>query len=544
MQKVRNALTFLNDHTQGGFKKLTQVVNNSNTIRASHYKRVNGQDIEVGTMSQIDFLVCDEPSKVRGRRVSLLFFEECGHNKNLIKSINVGRPLVEIGGQKFGIICHGGTGGEKDAKYMDDLREIFYHPEAYEVLPFRHHYTEDQGEILTGYFIPCYIASYKKEFIDQRGACIIEKAKAYYDEKRAAKADSPQGYIDYCSENCYTPAESFMASSQNEFNKIILTEQLTQIRAFHKGPTIETGRFHATFRNNGDRKFFGGNIEEILWDKINSGKVKILEHPAWLLPSKKDPETDEIVDMPSEKMNFLYVGGIDGIDIGQSQTSRETRSPSDFCMVIKRRTYGMREPQYVALYKDRPDDIEEAYRTAISLAIYYNCQINIEATRMNFVTWAKNHHFLNYLMKRPSQTFMSVGQRNINSYGTPATETIIIHQNTLIKQYVEEFGYNIWFEEILDQLEFYTYEQKRKFDIVVALGMAEIADEELSAVAPKKIQQVDDTFQDFGYYFDENGIRHFGIIPKKEDITVRWNNEYSNFQSYGSERTSNPRYFL
>lgn len=427
---------------------------------------------------------------------------------------------------------------------MLGLRDIFYHPEAYDVLPFRHHYTEDKGEILTGYFIPCYIASYNPDFIDNRGYCDQDKAKAYYDEKRAAKADSPQGYIDYCAETCYTPSESFMAGSQNDFNKIILTEQLTQIRAFHKGPTIEAGRFHATFRNNGDRKFFGGNIEEILWDKINSGKVKILEHPVWLLPSKKDPETDEIVDMPSEKMNFLYVGGIDGIDIGQSQTSRETRSPSDFCMVIKRRTYGMREPQYVALYKDRPDDIEEAYRTAISLAIYYNCQINIEATRINFVTWAKNHHFLNYLMKRPSQTFMSVGQRNINSYGTPATETIIVHQNTLIKQYVEEFGYNIWFEEILDQLEFYTYEQKRKFDIVVALGMAEIADEELSAVAPKKIQQVDDTFQDFGYYFDENGIRHFGVIPKKEDITVRWNNEYSNFQSYGSERTSNPRYFL
>ena len=43
-------------------------------------------------------------------------------------------------------------------------------------------------------------------------------------------------------------------------------------------------------------------------------------------------------------MRDLYVAGIDGIDIGANQTSKETRDPSDFCITIKRRAFGLNEP--------------------------------------------------------------------------------------------------------------------------------------------------------------------------------------------------------
>nr|DAU11604.1 MAG TPA: hypothetical protein [Bacteriophage sp.] len=44
------------------------------------------------------------------------------------------------------------------------------------------------------------------------------------------------------------------------------------------------------------------------------------------------------------ELQNLYVAGIDGIDIGASQTSEDTKSPSDFCIVIKKRIFGMNEP--------------------------------------------------------------------------------------------------------------------------------------------------------------------------------------------------------
>lgn len=98
-----------------------------------------------------------------------------------------------------------------------------------------------------------------------------------------------------------------------------------------------------------------------------------------------------------KEMRDLYVAGIDGIDIGANQTSKETRDPSDFCITIKKRAFGMNDPQYVAMYKDRPGDIREAYKIAMCLARYYNCKINIEATRMGMVTWAREKDALTIL---------------------------------------------------------------------------------------------------------------------------------------------------
>jgi len=88
------------------------------------------------------------------------------------------------------------------------------------------------------------------------------------------------------------------------------------------------------------------------------------------------------------------VAGIDGIDIGASETSSETRDPSKFCTMIKRRIYGMSEPTYIAYYLDRPDDIREAYKQTIGLLMYYQAQANIEATRLSVLTYARDNKFM------------------------------------------------------------------------------------------------------------------------------------------------------
>jgi len=62
----------------------------------------------------------------------------------------------------------------------------------------------------------------------------------------------------------------------------------------------------------------------------------------------------------------LYVAGIDSIDMGTSDSASDT-DVSDFCIVIKRRAHGMQPPKYVAMYKDRPRDIREAFNIAMKL---------------------------------------------------------------------------------------------------------------------------------------------------------------------------------
>jgi hypothetical protein len=67
---------------------------------------------------------------------------------------------------------------------------------------------------------------------------------------------------------------------------------------------------------------------------------------------------------------------------------------------------------------------------------------------------------------------------------------------------------------MLEQLNEYTDEKKTKFDIIAAMGMAELADEELQGVVPKKLVTIENNYEEIGYYTDEFGNRRWGVIPK------------------------------
>ena len=72
-------------------------------------------------------------------------------------------------------------------------------------------------------------------------------------------------------------------------------------------------------------------------------------------------------------------------------------------------------------------------------------------------------------------------------------------------------------ERCLINLLNYSDEAKKKFDIIAAMGMAELADEELSTRKPVEIEPVHKTFQDFGWWTDANGYKHYGAIPQNEN---------------------------
>lgn len=62
------------------------------------------------------------------------------------------------------------------------------------------------------------------------------------------------------------------------------------------------------------------------------------------------------------------MAGIDAIDQGKDNSAMDT-DVSEFCIVIKKRAFGMSPSQYVAIYKDRPRDIQVAYDMAFKLLI-------------------------------------------------------------------------------------------------------------------------------------------------------------------------------
>ena len=521
LDKINGGITFTDDNTQGGMLKLRQVINTATKKRASHYKVVNGQKIETGFMSQIEGIVVDKDRKMRGDRVGFLFLEESGSNPILERSFIKAEELVTVGGNKLGIIGAVGTGGDSGAN-LEGLRKVYYNPEMFLVLPFYHNYTEDGTWVKTGYFIPAYIAMNKRGYVGSRGEYIIEKQKEFYNNRRASITD-PKTLMEHKAEQCFTAEEAFAAEGINKFNKIKISEQIISIRIKKEAPPIQRGYMEFVY-SGPDRK--RENITGARFKPHPQGPVYILEHPVW-------EEKDQAV------IRNLYVSGIDGIDIGASETSLQTRDPSKFCTTIKRRVYGMSEPTYVAFYLDRPDDIRDAYKQTIGLLMYYQAQANIEASRLSVLTYARDNKFMQYFMKRPRVCYGdNQKRRTANQYGTTTATAMIDHGIQLVADYVEDYCHNIWFIEFLEQLNLYTDENKGKFDIVASMQMCEIADEELNDIIPKEQKQYKDEFQDIGYYKDEKGYTRFGVIPKQvtQQVKAHWD-LYD-----GRNITSNPNY--
>lgn len=470
--KLDHALTFINTNADGFFKP--RLTDKALEKKSGYQVKIDGQFTDFGWRSVVIGINGSKPSNIRGDRVDLLIYDEAGSWPDLTTAVVQGQELCEVQGVPRGIMLFGGTGGDFGPP-LEGLKKIYYNPKAFKILPFRHKWTQDGTTIESGFFLPYFLQSLNPEYMDSRGVCNQTEYKKLLQEERNNLLAVPEDYLKKCAERCWNAEEAFTLEGQNKFNKMKIADQLAKIRLHKIGPRPQVGTIDYTYKSN---KHSLENINGFRW-LLNSGKVQILEHPVWsdlykeqIEKQKKEAE-EQGIDFEAPvytEMNDLYVAGIDGIDIGAAQTSKETRDPSDFCIVIKRRAFGLNEPQYVAMYKDRPQNIREAYKIAMCMCRYYNCRINIEATRVGMITWARENKCLQCFMKRPRATLTDIKYGTTKQYGTPATKTIIEQQTDLIADYVEDYGHNIWFEDMLVQLNGYNDENKTKFDIIAALG--------------------------------------------------------------------------
>lgn len=491
-----------------------------NTAFHKKASKVNKQREEIPTSwnSDIEGIVVDNPRKLRGDRIDKLFFEESGSNPNLIKTYLQSAPLVNVAGNKIGTRIVWGTGG--DSKNMSQLEKIFWNPEGFNILPYRHKYTTDGDYALTGFFIPAYAFMLRDDMVDSRGVTYEDKARAYFEDERQKLISNPSAYTIQCAEYCFTPQEAFSLEGDNIFDKFLIANQRTAIKLGY-GPKEKHGTLKFKYKGNVHKD---EDIEGVNFVEEMNGKVHIIELPE---------ETDGVV------ARNLYVAGIDGIDMGQEDTSEATRDPSQFCVVVYRRLYGTHPPQIVAYYKDRPKSIITAHEMCLKLLMFYNAQAVLESTRISLLQYFREKQCENkYLMRRPRSCQADIQNGRSRQFGAPATEHVIRHQLELISNYVDEYCQEIWFEEVLIELNTYSYEEKRKFDIVAAFGMAMLADEELMFVPPKLQSSNYNKFQDFGYWKDERGIIHKGIIPqglnKKQDPI--WKVSHYKDETTGYER--------
>ena len=444
LAKIWLQLDWLNENTETAFRRVRMVINTKTHKRASKRNK-DGQ--ESGHRSEIEGIIVDDPDKLRGDRTQLLIYEEAGANPSLMKSWIKGTALITVlGGKRVGRKVAFGTGGSSKSGSMEGLSDLINNPVAGGVLPVKHNYTATRESIITGMFIPAYRIVYSK--IDKRGYCKESDAIEYYNKERAAFTNG-KNLLDYEAEYCFTIEEALIQKDSEYFPRDELVEQLTQINIFKSVPSPKRGSL-VWKRNANDEP------DGVKWKYDDKGKIQIFEHP--------------LISPEGTSYRNLYVAGIDSIDIGVDDSAGTDKSPSDFCIVIKKRAFGMNDPMYVAMYKERPRDIREAYDIAAKMLTYYGCQAVLESTRTALLTHYRNNKFMHLLMKRPRATMTDITKSNSNMYGAPASVKTIEHYRELIYDFVLDYSRTIAYPEIVSQLLDYTDENKRKFDIVAAMG--------------------------------------------------------------------------
>lgn len=479
-------LNWLNQNTDGGMKRLRQKIDNIKHKRAS---LVDSEGIEFGRMADIEGITADHPRKIRGERVDRLLFEEAGSNPILSTSWTQATALVELGGARVGIKIAWGTGGDMGPA-LAGLAKMFEDPLSAGVLPYKNFYSDDGTAQYTGFFIPAYEFMMRPGYVDNRGVTDTKRAKAFYEEQRKLK--SGERLLEYCSEYCFTPKEALLRQGENIFDSVLIADRITQIRVHKIGTSPQ--------------------YIALLWDREDNdnsrNKVKAVSSPNSKILVYEEPKRDS----ESNIYNNLYVAGIDSIDQGTGDSATQY-DVSDFCIVVKRRIFGLNEPKYVCIYKDRPRDIREAYENAMKILVWYNCKALLEHTKISILTYFREKKKDSLFMRRPKSSLGDIKKGNSAMIGVPATETIIKHGLELINNFVNDYCYGIDSDEMLEQLLNYSYENKRKFDIIAALGMCEMADEELTGINPKVKNEVTKTWKDIGWYIDDRGYKRYGIIP-------------------------------
>jgi hypothetical protein len=393
-----------------------------------------------------------------------------------------------------------GTGGSVSS---DQAKDIFTNPDANNLLAV------DDFRLKLGkkhcVFIP---ADYLYGGMWERtGVNNNELSRQVLDAKRELKKVDVQMHDRFTQEFPYTVEEVFRKSGTNIFHQRNISKQWSDIQ-FGGENILKPEVGFLEWRRTAEGKIVG-----VTWSKNPIGNIQIVEHPY----HGKDGFM---------VYKDLYVAGIDSIDQGVLD-STTSKNRSSLAMLVKKRIvdggyFNQTSNLYVAKYIGRSLDVRDDYEEALKLTMYYSAMVNIEYTKIGIVQYYRERKQYHQFMKRPMIARSTAGSGD-NEYvnrlreqaliGTNTAQHVIDYGDGKIKEYTRDFCHNLFYVDLLEQLRDYQREDRTKYDLVVAMALCEIADEDLLGI-PARTSGVDTKdFQEFGYYTDEKGIKRMGVIP-------------------------------
>lgn len=398
LTKAWQIMDFLDQHTAWAKQRLVS----TRMERVSGYKVTDefGKQTERGYLSSIvGITLKNDPERIRGTRGKLVLWEEGGKFPDLLDAWRIEQPSVETDdGVAFGLMIAFGTGGTIGASF-DGLKELFYKPNANNVLAFPNIWDDGRENTECGFFVPAYsnLESFDDDgnqvYMDKDGNSYKEKAIQNLIDQRNKIRDggaSQQSIDRFISERPIKPAEAVLELGKNIFPRKLLMDQLTRIRTNKKLQSMKhvvdlewdgNGQVKATEKPSGDIT----NYPLKKGDKPH-GSVVIWEYPV------KDPPLG------------LYIGGCDPYDHDDSFTNSLGST-----FIFKRVRAGEAWTDViVAEYSGRPDTAEEYYENVRKLLTFYNARLLFENERKGIYPYFTNKHCDYLLADQPDKIISEV----------------------------------------------------------------------------------------------------------------------------------------
>ena len=474
LTKAWQIMDFVDKNTDWSKQRLTA----TRMERVSGFKVKDefGKETEQGYLSAITGITLkNDPERLRGTRGKLVLFEEGGKFPGLETAWQIERPAVETDdGVAFGLLIAFGTGGTEGAAF-DGLKNMFYHPDAFNVLGFPNVWDDNAEGTRCGFFSPSYWNLESKDglYMDDDGNSKKDDAieRLIAERNKVREGGATQEAIDrFISERPMKPAEACLELGKNIFPKKLLMDQLTRIRTNTKLQNMK-------------------HIVDLTWD---NGQVKAIEKKSGDItkyPLKKDDKPGGSVviwEYPVTDAPFgLYIGGCDPYDHDESFTNSLGST-----FIFKRVRAGEAwNDVIVAEYTGRPDTAEEYYENVRKLLTFYNARLLFENERKGIYPYFTNKHCDYLLADQPDKIITEIfkDSKVQRRKGCHMTKQIRAYGEGLILEWLmEEYepGHpnleRIYSEPLLEEL--IQTDGVKNVDRVIALCMTMIYREELYQV--------------------------------------------------------------
>lgn len=286
LTKAWQIMDFIDKNTDWSKQRLTAT--RMERVAGFKVKDEFGKETEQGYLSAITGITLkNDPERLRGTRGKLVLFEEGGKFPGLETAWQIERPAVETDdGVAFGLLIAFGTGGTEGAAF-DGLKNMFYHPDAFNVLGFPNIWDDNAENTKCGFFAPSYwnLESEDGKYMDKDGNSFQKEAAERLIEERnkVREGGASQEAIDrFISERPMKPAEACLELGKNIFPKKLLMDQLTKIRTNIKLANMkhivdlawDNGKVVATEKKSGDITTY-----PLKKDDKPKGSVVIWEYP-------------------------------------------------------------------------------------------------------------------------------------------------------------------------------------------------------------------------------------------------------------------------